>query len=148
MSSISGLREVITRLRTKAVTWQEVIWPSYAGSYGCQCWGRTADGFKVHAKAWREKTYGGGELEFSVTDGSGGTTVFQFFARAMAYRTLEGTAQVIRMEYTLHTLNQQDFQVALGEIEAYIEQAKKDLDASNKAVADAANEAAQRRFFD
>ena len=74
--------------------------------------------------------------------------MFRFVALARAYRTLEGTAYINRMQYTPNELNEQVFQVALEEIEAYIEQAKKDLDARNKAIADAANEAAQRRFFD
>jgi hypothetical protein len=147
--SISDLREVINRLRSKATTWKKVIWPASGGSYGCKCCGHTADGFWVDAKAFRQERVGGGELEFSVTDGGpGGTTVFRFVALARAYRTLEGTAYINRMQYTPNELNEQVFQVALEEIEAYIEQAKKDLDARNKAIADAANEAAQRRFFD
>jgi hypothetical protein len=52
------------------------------------------------------------------------------------------------MQYTPNTLTEQVFQVALGDIEAYIEQAKKDLDASNKAVAETANEKARRKLFD
>jgi hypothetical protein len=103
----------------------------------------------VHATAFRQEIVGGGELEFSVTDGeSGGLTVFRFAACARAYRTLEDTTYVNRMQYTPNTLTEQVFQVALGDIEAYIEQAKKDLDASNKAVAETANEKARRKLFD
>jgi hypothetical protein len=148
MSSISGLREVIARLRTKAVTWNSVRWPG-PGSGQCSCKGLTTDGFWVEAEVFRQKYVGGGEFRFSVTDsGPGSVTVFRDGGLARSYRTQEGTTYVDRMQYTPDTLTEESFEEALGEVEAYIALAKKEKDASDKAVADAANDAAQRRFFD
>jgi hypothetical protein len=103
----------------------------------------------VEVEAFRQRIVGGGEFSFSVADGGrGGVTMFRYCGLAKVYRTQKGAIFVDRMHYVPDTLTEQDFQVALGDIEAYIEQAAKDRAAKDKAVRETADDAARKRFFD